>query len=153
MDEGSGTTISTSQEQQYGHAHQRPHLDTGKYGGALLFDGVNDRVRVNDFELPRSHDRRHLRSMVYPTVAPAGGETIMQKEVDAYIFSASGGGSGNKPVSGGTFNGACCARWPGTPHFPVNVWTHLAATYDGSQLRLYVNGALAASTAVTVPTR
>src|SRR3954451_24334218 len=29
---------------------------------------------------------------------------------------------------------------------PAGAWTHLAATYDGAVLRLYVNGALAAST-------
>jgi len=66
----------------------------------------------------------------------------MQKEVDAYIFSASGGGSGNQACQRGTFNGACCAQVAGNTALPVNVWTHLAATYDGSQLRLYVNGAL-----------
>jgi hypothetical protein len=31
---------------------------------------------------------------------------------------------------------------------PLNVWTHLAATYDGSEVRLYINGILAASRAV-----
>jgi hypothetical protein len=30
----------------------------------------------------------------------------------------------------------------GTATLPLNTWTHLAATYDGSALRLYVNGAL-----------
>ena len=29
----------------------------------------------------------------------------------------------------------------GTAKLAVNTWTHLAATYDGSVLRLYVNGA------------
>ena len=30
---------------------------------------------------------------------------------------------------------------------PVNAWTHLAATYDGSNLRLYTNGNLVRTTA------
>ena len=37
----------------------------------------------------------------------------------------------------------------GTAALPLNAWTHLATTYDGSFLRLYVNGVLASSTAVT----
>ena len=32
---------------------------------------------------------------------------------------------------------------------PVNQWSHLAATYDGTTLRLYVNGVVAASTPFT----
>jgi len=32
----------------------------------------------------------------------------------------------------------------------INVWTHITATYDGSTLRLYVNGALVSSRALTV---
>jgi hypothetical protein len=34
---------------------------------------------------------------------------------------------------------------------PLNAWTHLAATYDGAALRLYVNGALASTRAMTGP--
>jgi len=32
---------------------------------------------------------------------------------------------------------------------PVNVWTHMALTYDGTTLRLYVGGAQIATRAVT----
>src|SRR6185436_2157336 len=37
----------------------------------------------------------------------------------------------------------------GTAALPLNAWSHLATTYDGSLVRLYVNGVLASSTAVT----
>ena len=32
---------------------------------------------------------------------------------------------------------------------PLNTWTHLATTYDGANVRLYLNGALAATRAAT----
>ena len=39
----------------------------------------------------------------------------------------------------------------GPPTFPQQTWVHLAGTYDGSQIRLYVNGAEVKSQAVTGP--
>jgi Concanavalin A-like lectin/glucanases superfamily len=42
----------------------------------------------------------------------------------------------------------------GTAALALNTWSHLAVTYDGSALRLYVNGAVVATTAVagSIPT-
>ena len=37
----------------------------------------------------------------------------------------------------------------GTSALPLNAWSHLATTFDGSVVRLYVNGVLASSTSVT----
>ena len=39
----------------------------------------------------------------------------------------------------------------GPPTFPLQTWVHLAGTYDGSQIRLYVNGTEVNSQAVTGP--
>ena len=39
----------------------------------------------------------------------------------------------------------------GTAQVPAGAWTHLAATYDGAELALYVNGAQVASMIVSGP--
>jgi hypothetical protein len=55
----------------------------------------------------------------------------------------------NRPGAGGTFDGACCTILNGSTALPANQWTHLAGTYDGAQLRLYLDGVQVASQART----
>lgn len=56
-------------------------------------------------------------------------------------------------VRAGGFYGGCDSRhwvWVDTPGVvPVNTWTHLAATYDGTRLRVYVGGVQVVSRAAT----
>jgi hypothetical protein len=106
-------------------------------------------VRVNDSSSLDLTTAATFEAWIFPTVPLAGWRTILQKETDAYFFTASGGGSGNKPTSGGTFGGVCCGYVASTTALPVNTWTHVAATYAGAQLRFYVNGVLVASTPAT----
>ena len=70
-----------------------PLWTSGKNGGALQFDGVDDRVRVNDAAVLDLSLAATFEAWVYPTVVPSGWRTILQKEADAYIFAASGGGT------------------------------------------------------------
>jgi hypothetical protein len=53
------------------------------------------------------------------------------------------------PAGGGTFNGGRPEHADGRRGDPVNRWSHLAVTYDGTTLRLYVNGTQVSSRAVT----
>ena len=54
--------------------------------------------------------------------------------------------SGSLPATGGTFTGGALY---GTGALTANSWAHLAATYDGTTMRVYVTGAQVASRAQT----
>jgi hypothetical protein len=147
LNEGAGSTAGDSSGNgNTGALVNGPTWTSGKYGGALQFDGADDRVRVSDASSLDLTNAATFEAWVYPTAALAGWRTILQKEVDAYFFTASGGGAGSQPTGGGTFAGVCCTYVEGPSVLPVNIWTHVAATYDGGLLRFYQNGALVAST-------
>jgi glucose/arabinose dehydrogenase/PKD repeat protein len=148
MDEGAGSSLTDhSGNGNVGTLLNGPVWTTGRHGGALQFDGTDDRVRIPDANSLDLTTAATFEAWVYPTAAPSGWRTILQKEVEAYFFCASGGES--RPVAGGTVNSSCCPQAVAPAALAANTWTHVAATYDGSQLRLYINGAQVASRPTT----
>jgi fibronectin type 3 domain-containing protein len=116
----------------------------GKYGGALSFDGSNDFVLVNHSASLNLTNAMTLEAWVYPTSAAGGWHAIIQKEVDAYFLHSSGTGAPLDPTAGGTFSGQLSYFAASSP-MTLNAWNHVAVTWDGSIMRLYVNGAAAAT--------
>jgi hypothetical protein len=91
-----------------------------------------------------------MMAWVYPTSDPGGNEVMVLSYynagypygLEAFDYSASVGYP-SCYVAGGSGYVAGLAK------IPLNTWSHLACTYDGANVRLYVNGALVNSTAFT----
>jgi hypothetical protein len=148
FNEGTGATVTDSSgNSNTGSVSGATWSTQGRNGGALQFDGVNDRVILNSSASLNPTSAITLEAWVFPTAAQGGWRTIIQHEVDAYFLHASANGA-LQPAGGGTFAGS--TDWTQSPTaLAVSTWSHLALTYDGSTLRLYINGTQVKSVART----
>ena len=116
----------------------------GKYGRALSFDGVNDLVTVADAPGLDLSTGMTLEAWVRPT-ANTGWRTVVTKEQVGNIVYGLFSNSDTARPSGIVSVGPAQDIARGPSALVLSSWTHLATTYDGAVLRLYVNGSLVVS--------
>jgi fibronectin type 3 domain-containing protein len=148
---GSGTTvIDASSNGNNGTINGATWSTQGRYGGALSFNGTSNMVVIPNSASLNLSAGMTLQAWIMPTAVQSGWRTVMQREVDAYFLNASNDNGPLIPSGGGHIGDQ--VQWvSGSTASPVNAWTHLAMTYDGAQMRLYVNGVLAAGQTATGP--
>jgi O-glycosyl hydrolase/predicted secreted protein len=152
FDEGSGTTAADSS----GNGNRGTLVNgatwstSAKFGAAASFDGSNDRIDVADSNSLDLTSGMTLEAWVRPT-ANSGYRTVVLKEVSgelAYSLYAADSDHGTRPS--GWVRIAGTSRYAdGTGSVPLNTYSHVAVTYNGSALVFYVNGVQTRSTAVT----
>jgi chitodextrinase len=147
FDEGAGTTITDlSGHSNNGTVTNGVWVATGKFGKAVSFNGINALVTIPDAPSLHLSTSMSLEAWVNPSVANFGWKDVIYKGTDNYYLE--GATPGGVPAAGMTL-GTSHPEILGTAQLPPNTWTFLAATYDGSALRVFVNGTQVASQAAS----
>jgi hypothetical protein len=143
FEEGSGnSTADSSGNGQNGTITSATWLTTGRYGNCLLFDGVSSMVTVPDSNFLDLTGALTLSAWVYPRSGSPWQNVIIKERPGGEVYNLYSNADANVP----TFFvvGAAAPNSPinvsGTSVLPLNTWSHLAATYDGGILRLFING-------------
>jgi hypothetical protein len=151
FDEGSGTVVRDLSGNGNNGTISGATWAPGLFGGALSFNGANSWVTVNDSSSLHLTNGMTLEAWVEPTAPAPGWTAVMIKERPgvglAYgMYAADGTG---QPPAGYVDSANTDYDGKGLAALPLNAWSFLTATYDGSNLDLYVNGNLVKVLGVT----
>ncbi|HMN42865.1 MAG TPA: LamG domain-containing protein [Phycisphaerales bacterium] len=139
LDDAAGSTAADSAGGYHG-TRSGGAWTTGKLAGGLSFNGSNDYVSINDATAFQVTDALTIAGWVKTTAAWNTGTTVatvLRKgdsnpnnwqldvasgRVELLLDASDGGG------------------FTGNTTLAVNTWYHVAATWDGASVRIYVNG-------------
>jgi hypothetical protein len=150
FDDAAGTTASDSSGHNLtGTVSNTAWTTAGKFGGALAFNGTSSWVTVADNNLLDLTTGMTLEAWVKPNSLSGWTNVIMKERGTTGLnYALYASDNTGQPPAGYVYRGSDINA-VGTTALAIGAWTHLATTYDGANLRLYVNGALVRTRAVT----
>ncbi len=148
FEEGTGTTtVDRSGSGNLGTISGATWTTDGKRGRALVFNGTNSMVSVPDSPSLHLTGPLSIDAWVKPSRASSWASVVLKERPSGLSYALYGSDDGGRPA--GYVNNGSDRAATSTGATAVGGWSHLAVTYDGSSLKLYVNGSLVRTTAVT----
>ena len=140
FDESSGDAIDSSGNGNDGTINGATRVN-GKIGKALEFDGVDDWVGTRKSASLDNTEAFTVEAWIKPDVADAN-QVSLGNAVDNFEFDVRNGLS--LYVRDQVGWGSPAQSGAGT--VPAGVWSHVAGIFDGNEIKVYLNGALKATT-------
>lgn len=124
----------------------------GVLGSAFSFDGIDDHVRVANNANLQITSAITVGAWIYKRTTGSFDEIISKWDATPFgqrSYTMSVNPDGRAYFSLSTIGLVTDASAYTTSLMPLNTWTHLAGTYDGSSVSIYVNGVLNSQSAYT----
>lgn len=145
FDDAQGFAADASAHGHDGRVRGARWTADGRFGGAAVFDGRESRIEIDESAAWNLRDGMTLEAWVQPAADMRGEPAIISRSGNAFYLDIASDNGPRHAAAGGRFGGIPdYARLADA--VPAGVWTHLAATFDGQAIRIYVDGALAATT-------
>jgi hypothetical protein len=156
FDEGAGTIAHDSSGNNNDGTIYGATWTSGKIGNALQFDGIDDSVRIPDSaSLNIAGDKISITAWVKRLGSGTRNGIIVMKQAPPGAWDASYGVVISEGViNTGKIGLSLDTGWGWTDHWSNSVlnsneWYHFCGTYDGSKVKIYLNGILDAEYDVT----
>ncbi len=149
FDEASGDTVQDASGRGNPGTISGAARVAGRFGGGLSFDGVNDWVTVADSASLHLTTAMTIEAWVRPTALSTMWRTVAIKErlPGELAYALYANTDTTRPSGHVSTSQEYGLRGPAA--LTIGSWAHLATTWDGTTLRLFVNGTQVANALVT----
>jgi hypothetical protein len=148
FEEQSGTAAVDSLGHRNGTlAGGATRVANGRFGQALSLDGVNGMVTVPDSSAIRLSSAMTIEAWVRPTALGGVRSLLTKDNTGGFSYSLLANNAANVPSANVFTTSPLSAAGPAS--LALGQWTHVAQTWDGTNVKLYIDGAEVASQPTT----